>query len=71
MNPVQARIAKAAGAAALLSLLSAMPVAASPVLFEVGGTSAPSSIQGTVTAFQAALGNPNNGNARAPLQRSS
>lgn len=67
MNPMQAHIAKTAGAAALLSLLSAMPAAASPVLFEVGGTSSPASIQGTATAFQAALGNPNNGNAPGPL----
>ena len=37
------------------------------MLFSVGGTSAPSSIQATVSAFQSALGNPNNGNAPGPL----
>ena len=63
MNPMQAHISKTSGIAVLFGLLTVMPVAAAPVLFEIGGTSAPSSIQGTVTAFQAALGNPNNGNA--------
>jgi hypothetical protein len=67
MNPMQASIAKTFGIAGLLGLLTAMPVAAAPVLFEVGGTSDPASVQGTVTAFQAALGNPNNGNAPGPL----
>jgi hypothetical protein len=62
MNPMQAHISKTSGIAVMLGLLTGMPVAAAPVLFEAGGTSAPSSIQGTVTAFQAALGNPNNGN---------
>jgi hypothetical protein len=68
-NPMttQAYIARASGTALMVGLLGAMPVAAAPVLFEVGGTAAPSSIQGTVTAFQAALGNPNNGNAPGPL----
>jgi hypothetical protein len=64
---MQAHTSKTSGIAVLFGLLTAMPVAASPVLFEVGGTSAPSSIQGTVTNFQAALGNPNNGNAPGPL----
>jgi hypothetical protein len=67
MNPMQAHIVKTSGIALLFGLLAAMPVAASPVVFEVGGTSAPGSIQGTVTAFQGALGNPNNGNAPGPL----
>ena len=67
MNPIQGHIAKTYGTAVLIGLLTAMPVAAAPVLFEVGGTSDPTSIQGTVTAFQAALGNPNNGNAPGPL----
>jgi hypothetical protein len=68
-NPMttQAYIARASGTALMVGLLGAMPVAAAPVLFEVGGTAAPSLIQGTVTAFQAALGNPNNGNAPGPL----
>jgi hypothetical protein len=42
-------------------------VAAAPVFFEVGGSAAPSSIEGEVDAFRAALGNPNNGNAPGPL----
>lgn len=41
--------------------------AAAPITFEVGGSSDPSSIQGTVDAFRAALGSPNNGNAPGPL----
>lgn len=67
MNPMQAHIAKTSGAALMLGLLSAMPVAAAPVLFSAGGTSDPASITGTITNFQAALGNPNNGNAPGPL----
>jgi hypothetical protein len=67
MNPVHACFFKTSGIAVLLGLLAASPVTAGPVLFEVGGTSAPSSIQGTVTDFQAALGNPNNLNAPGPL----
>jgi hypothetical protein len=63
MNPTQPSIAKASGIGVLLSLLTAMPAAAGLMVFEVGGTSATSSIQGTVDAFRAALGNPNNGNA--------
>jgi hypothetical protein len=62
MNPMQAHVASIPGVVVLLGLLAATPVAASPVVFEIGGTSAASSIQGTVTSFQAALGNPNNGN---------
>jgi len=56
-------IGKVCGAAVLLELLSVMPLAASPVTFQVGGTSSPASIIATVNAFQAALGSPNNGNA--------
>jgi hypothetical protein len=67
MMAAQNYIARASGTALMLGLMGTMPVAAAPVLFEAGGTSAPSSIQGTVTAFQAALGNPNNGNAPGPL----
>ena len=62
MNSTQAHIGKAFGAV-LLGLLSAMPLAASPVIFSVGGTSSPASIQATVDTFRAALGDPNNGNA--------
>jgi hypothetical protein len=62
MNSTQAPIGKAFGAV-LLGLLPAMPVAAAPVIFSVGGTSSPASIQATVDTFRAALGDPNNGNA--------
>jgi hypothetical protein len=55
---------RAPGVAAIsVALLTALPSAAAPVIFSVGGTDAISSIQGTVTNFQTALGNPNNGNA--------
>jgi hypothetical protein len=67
MNPIPAHILKTSGTAALLGLLTTMPAAASQVIFEVGGTSSPLSIQTTVSNFQAALGNPNNGNAPGPL----
>jgi len=54
---------KASGAVAIsVGLLTAAPAAAAPVTFSVGGTDAISSIQTTVTSFQTALGNPNNGN---------
>jgi hypothetical protein len=61
MNPMQGRIAKTTGAAALLSLLSAMPAAAGAIVFSIGGSDA-ASISGTVASFQTNLGNPNNGN---------
>jgi hypothetical protein len=67
MNPMQSFTVKTSGIAVLFGLLTAMPAAAGLMVFEAGGTSAPSSIQGTVTAFQAALGNPNNGNNPGPL----
>jgi hypothetical protein len=67
MKPMQAHIAKTSGAALMLGLLSAMPVIAGPVVFSVGGSADPTSIQATITAFQAALGNPNNGNNPGPL----
>ena len=67
MNREQANSVNTFGIVVLFGLLSAMPVAASPVVFDIGGTSAAASIQSTVTAFQAALGNPNNGNAPGPL----
>jgi hypothetical protein len=62
MNPLQAHIAKTSGTAALLGLLTALPAAAGPVVFSVGGSDA-ASIQSTVDNFRTALGNPNNGNA--------
>jgi hypothetical protein len=67
MNPVQGFIAKGSATAALLTLVSAMPVAAAPILFSAGGTSDPATISGTISSFQAALGNPNNSNAPGPL----
>src|SRR5207248_1281641 len=67
MNLMRAHVASIPGVVVLLGLLAATPVAASPVVFEIGGTSAASSIQPTVTSFQAALGNPNNGNVPGPL----
>jgi hypothetical protein len=41
--------------------------AAAPVPFSVGGDNTAASIQATVDAFRAALGDPNNGNAPGPL----
>src|ERR1700732_73375 len=67
MNPMQVHNARPSGIAILLGLLTAMPVAAAPVVVEVGGTSDPASIQGFVDTFRADLGNPNNGNAPGPL----
>ena len=40
-----------------------------PIIFQAAGPSA-DSIQSTVDAFRAALGNPNNGNNEPPLDRS-
>ena len=62
MNLMRTHIAKTSGAAALLGLLTALPAAAAPITFSVGGTDQTSSIQATVDGFRAALGNPNNGN---------
>jgi hypothetical protein len=60
---MQSFATKASGAAAIsVGLLTALPSTAGPVVFSVGGTAAISSIQTTVTDFQTALGNPNNGN---------
>ena len=73
-NPAAKMIASfahaAAGASVLLvtlATLGSLPAGAVPVTFSLGGTDAPSSIQATVDAFRAALGNPNNGNAPGPL----
>jgi len=51
-----------------LCVAAAVPSVASAVFveFEAGGAN-PAAIQGTVDAFRAALGNPNNGNAAGPL----
>jgi hypothetical protein len=51
--------------AALVGTLSL--TAHSQTIFSVGGNNTPASIQSTVDAFRAALGNPNNGNAAGPL----
>ena len=50
-------------------LVVALPAtsSASPVVFQVGGSDDPASIQATVDVFRAALGSPNNGNAPGPL----
>lgn len=54
---------RASGAVVIsVSVLTAAPSAAAPIIFSAGGTDATSSIQATVTNFQTALGNPNNGN---------
>jgi hypothetical protein len=60
-------IAKITGAAALLSLLAAMPAAAGLVVVSGSGTSDPNSLLAPVNTFRADLGDPNNGNAAGPL----
>ena len=64
---MRAFIAQASTAAIAIGLLTAMPVAASPVVVEAGGTSDPASILTAVNNFRADLGNPNNANAPGPL----
>jgi PEP-CTERM motif len=63
------RAYRATASGLMLAALVAIgfPVAAAPIFFEVGGSAATSSIQATVDAFRAALGNPNNANAPGPL----
>ena len=61
MNPIQARIVTISGVAALLGLLTAVPAAAAPVFFEVGGDATTASILPTVNNFRTQLGD-NNGN---------
>jgi len=51
----------------LVALLAASPARAGFTTFSVGGDATTASIQTTVDAFRAALGNPNNGNAAGPL----
>jgi PEP-CTERM motif len=57
------------GGTALLGFLLWFPVPADavPSVFSVGGNNTPASIQGTVDAFRAALGDPNNANNPGPL----
>jgi PEP-CTERM motif len=52
--------------AVLVALALPISAGAVPLVFEGAGPDAPS-IQGTVDAFRAALGDPNNGNAPGPL----
>lgn len=47
-------------------VMAGLPVSAGAISFEAAGPDA-ASIQATVDAFRAALGNPNNGNAAGPL----
>ena len=56
----------------VIGLFSIVALAAAPAragfdVFSVGGTPLPASIQPTVDAFRAALGDPNNGNTAGPL----
>jgi hypothetical protein len=53
--------------AVTFAAVASVPANAAPVLFSVGGSDSTASIQGTVDAFRAALGDPNNGNAAGPL----
>jgi len=48
--------------AVFIALVLPMSAGATPIVFEGAGDDA-ASIQGTVDAFRAALGDPNNGNA--------
>lgn len=52
---------------ALLGLTLPSVVSAAPVVFDVGGSDSPFSIQPTVDVFRSALGGSNNGNAPGPL----
>ena len=63
------RCSRYCGTAALFALLLSFPatVGAVPILFSVGGNGTTASIQSTVDAFRAALGDPNNANNPGPL----
>lgn len=63
------RVARCAALACSLTLFvsTAATTYATFTTFSVGGDTTPASIQGTVDAFRAALGNPNNGNTPGPL----
>jgi hypothetical protein len=63
-------VSNAAGAGFLFATLAALgsaPAAATPITFSVGGDATTASIQATVDAFRAALGDPNNANNPGPL----
>ncbi len=65
---IRGSILRTAFALAALSIISlATSARAGFLTFSTGGTSATSSIQSTVDAFRAALGDPNNGNNAGPL----
>ena len=61
------RLAAGAVVAALACAGVGVAVEAAPIVFSAGGSSDPASIQATVDAFRAALGDPNNGNSPGPL----
>ena len=67
------RVYRATASGVMLAAMVALgvPVAAAPVFFEVGGSAATSSIEGTVDAFRAALGDPQPECAGSPRQRPS
>lgn len=54
-------------AALIFAVLATAPAVAAPTLFSVGGDNTAASIQSTVDAFRAALGDPNNANDPGPL----
>jgi len=54
-------------AAAAMAVGIAVPAPAAPIIFSVGGSADPASIQATVDGFRAALGDPNNGNSPGPI----
>ncbi len=58
---------KPAGLVLAALTATAAPVAAAPIVFEVGGDGTTASIQATVDAFRAALGDPNNANMPGPI----
>jgi hypothetical protein len=69
MYPSVSNVTGAGFLLAALVALGAVPAGAAPITFSVGGDSTPASIQTTVDAFRAALGDPNNANNPGPLAR--
>jgi hypothetical protein len=61
-KPCRVSLCRMSALGSLSLVLAASAAGASFVTFFAGGTSVTSSIQGTVDAFRAALGGPNNGN---------
>jgi hypothetical protein len=69
-DALRTSVYNAAGAGSLLAtlaVLGSVPAAAAPVTFSIGGDASTASIQATVDAFRAALGDPNNANNPGPL----